>query len=125
MGQYGEAAVKAATLVQNKGVHPSEAWKEAISEISPSLLSQKKGCPKNAFLGLCEEGEIKGIPSGCYTQSEENKAYTLNALSQLRKCPDLCANPNLLWDRVKSGEDLSHNGQMDVVISLFEGGFTK
>ena len=37
-----------------------------------SKSSQEKGCPKSAFLGLCEEGFIKEISKGKYTSSVKN-----------------------------------------------------
>lgn len=35
--------------------------------------SQRKGCPKGVYLGLCEEGLVKGIPKGKYTKSKKIK----------------------------------------------------
>lgn len=37
-------------------------YEKAVEEVFPnSKSSQEKSCPKNAFLGLCEEGLVKGI----------------------------------------------------------------
>jgi len=39
-----------------------------------------KGCPRGAFLELCEAGMIKGIASGKYTRSKRNKEYAIDAV---------------------------------------------
>jgi hypothetical protein len=83
--------------------------------------SKKKGCPKNAFLGLCEEGLIKDVPRGSYTHSKKNKKYALDAVAILKRCPALATKPVDLWDKVTSGK-VNPNQQMDVVISLWSSG---
>jgi hypothetical protein len=40
-----------------------EATKEIFGE---GTWGQIKGCPKNTFLGLCEEGIVKGVNKGNY-----------------------------------------------------------
>jgi hypothetical protein len=50
---------------------------EKLYPTSPT--SRKKDCPRGAFLGLCEEGLVKGIPAGKYTASKDNKAYAVRA----------------------------------------------
>ena len=38
-----------------------------MMEVFPTQeSSRKKGCPQSAFLGLCEDGYVKGIPQGRY-----------------------------------------------------------
>nr|WP_051348398.1 hypothetical protein [Peribacillus kribbensis] len=58
MGKYGTAAVQAAELLINFTCKtPIDAWNEATTEIfGRGTHSQKKGCPKGAFLGICEAG---------------------------------------------------------------------
>ena len=34
---------------------------------------------RGAFLGLCEEGLVKGIPAGKYSASKDNKQYAVRA----------------------------------------------
>jgi hypothetical protein len=46
---------------------------------------KKKGCPKGTFLGLCEEGLVKGIPKGNYTKSVKNKKYAIKAVTVLKQ----------------------------------------
>lgn len=41
-----------------------EIWVRYAKDIFKTKSAQEKGCPKNTFLGLCEEGLIKGIPIG-------------------------------------------------------------
>lgn len=43
------------------------SWQMAMLEVFPTQeSSRKKGCPKSTFLGLCENGYVKGIPAGKY-----------------------------------------------------------
>ena len=84
-----------------------------------------KGCPRNAFLGLAEDGLIVGVPSGQYTRSELNKRYATRAVSRLRRNPHLANAPRELWRRVMSEErdrNKAHNHQMDVVTALWSAG---
>ena len=70
MSRYGEAAVVAAErLSSGKDSDPAKAWKTATKVIFPSSESlQIKGCPKGAFLGLCNEGLIQGLEAGDYSK---------------------------------------------------------
>ena len=122
MGNYGDAAVRAVGLLLNMRVSdPKEAWEAATAEIfGKGKLAQLKGCPRNAFLGLCEEGVIKGVPSGNYTRAKKNRKYAVRAVQILRERPDLLANERMLWSEVLSGRKIAHNQQMDVVTSLWE-----
>lgn len=129
MSKYGDAAVLATNIVQAaKVTSPVEGWKLAVTELCPdSLSSQKKGCPKGAYLGLCEEGLVKGIPAGSYTTSVHNKKYALRALTLLRSEPSYSSDAKILWDRVMEmdGEVKAPNGQMDVVLALWHKGLLR
>jgi len=124
MGKYGNAAVMAAKLYQDGlATTPNNAWELAIVNFFPfSKSAQAKGCPRGAFLGLCENGNITGIPEGIYCRAEKNKKYALKALDILRKEPHLSQNENKLWCRVMDGERKIQNHQMDVVISICNAG---
>ena len=68
--KYGKAAVDAVRLIQkDPSIDPLSAWQSALANYFPSESeSWKKGCPRNTFLGLCEEGRIVGVPKGNYTK---------------------------------------------------------
>ena len=118
--KYGIIAVEAACAA-SKGVHPEIAWQASAAKIFPnSPASEHKGCPKSAFLGLAELGEIAGIKPGKYIKSIDNKRYAKEALALLREDDSLSKDPIALWRRVMGGVDKSHNSQMDVVIALWE-----
>lgn len=126
MGKYGEIAVNAVRLIQKgETVDPREAWEKGAKSILDSSSDKKKNCPISAFLGLCEEGKISKIPCGKYTRSVKNKYYALKALKLLEKDPSLSFNQNILWKKVIDGDRVAHNGQMDVVISLWNEGLIK
>ncbi len=127
MGKYGNAAVMAVKLYQDGlATTPNDAWESAVVNIFPSSKSaQVKGCPRGAFLGLCESGAISGIPQGSYCRAEKNKKYALKALGILRKEPHLSQNEETLWCRVMEGERKISNHQMDVVSSIWNAGFVR
>ena len=117
---YGVTAIDA-TL---KGNTPLKSWQITIENNFTSESSKIKPCPKNAFLGLCEDGLVKGINSGSYFISKKpnlNKKYAIAAVDILKENPNLSTNE--LWDSVREKLDLGskeHNSQMDVVLALWE-----
>ena len=122
MALYGKAAVRAFELIQSGHYRdPEEAWFKAVKEYTNSKSSVKKGCPRGAFLGLCEEGIIAGVPKGIYTDSELNKGYALEALRILRET-NYTPTRDALWNQIVK-VNKAHNGQMDVVLSLWESGY--
>lgn len=122
MGNYGKAAVRAVHLyITGPAKDPEQAWTEAICTLTSKASCQKKGCPRDAFLGLCEAGLVKGIPSGHYTDSKENKGYALDAVRILKRGASFAITQTGLW-RMVVKESKCHNGQMDVVIGLWSDG---
>ena len=122
MNNYGKVATRAVHIFTTGLVEsPRQAWSRAAGEVfGEGTSSQKKGCPQTAYLGLCEEGLVKGIPSGQYTRSQKNKKYALEAVDILKRNPGLAADTNALWDVVMGGEKKTHNSQMDVVVALWK-----
>jgi hypothetical protein len=121
MPNYGQAAILARKfLVEGRVQSPEEAWEKATAAIFPdSNSSQEKSCPKAAFLGLCEEGLVRGVSPGQSTSSRENKGYAVKAVWLLKSDPALAADENLLWSKVIDGAGKAPNLQMDVVMSLW------
>ena len=119
---YGLAAIKAA----KEGENAIEVWEKAVKELFKSKDSQDKPCPRNAFLGLCEAGCVKGIEVGLYFKRAKpnfNKQYAINAVKTLKEYPNLSRKE--LWIKVKVNLDLgnkTHNSQMDVVLALWDEG---
>jgi len=127
MSKYGIAAVEAARLhTRRLARSPQDAWEQASSKLfSKGTPGQRKGCPRNAFLGLCEEGLVKGIEPGDYTRSQKNKRYAVDAVAILQRRPSLAGNQNRLWSEVLADEHKKHNSQMDVVIALWNAGLIR
>ena len=123
--KYGEAAIQATKLYTSKLVNsPQDAWEQATKNIfGEGTSSQKKGCPKGAFLGLCEEGLVKGIPRGKFTNSTKNKDYAVLAVAILKNNTSLASDTSALWKSVLRGIEKQHNSQMDVVTALWNNGF--
>jgi hypothetical protein len=121
MAAFGSAAVRAVKIYADK-VNLSTAWDKACKELKFSDSLRKKGCPKNTFLGLCEEGLVDNVPKGNYTKSVKNKSYGIAAVKVLTKNPSLANNADNLWDAILEevpNRCKKHNGQMDVVIALW------
>jgi hypothetical protein len=120
MNGYANAAVSAAARCRsNPALNVGDAWDDAVASEFTSLESQKKGCPKGTFLGLCEEGLVIGIAPGNYTSSKLNKVYALAAVTLLRKNPTFAGEPRALWRRISAKNP---NCQMEVVIALWNSG---
>ncbi|CAM4503993.1 hypothetical protein FHS16_004560 [Paenibacillus endophyticus] len=124
MNKYGLTAVKTVELLYlTKVTKPLDAWNTVSTEIfGAGTWSQRKGCPKNAFLGLCEAGLIRGINEGRCSEnsgSQKNKNYAIEAVEILRSRPELVDDKHGLWRVVMNGVKKSHNSQMDVVLSLW------
>ena len=123
MAGYRDAAVLAVELISSGNcAKPAAAWHQATSKLFPSSASlRNKGCPKGAFLGLCNEGLVVGVDSGNYSKSSKNGEYAIDAVKVLRKNKFLASQPDLLWKKV-AGNAKTQNNQMDVVIALWEAG---
>lgn len=124
MNKYAQVAIKAIELVNKKELDIINAWKICAKEVFGDTPSALKGCPRNAFLGLCEEGMILGIEKGNYTTSLKNKTYALNAVEEIKMDESLVNNPRALWKKVVSSNK-AHNQQMNVVCELYKRGLIK
>jgi len=78
-------------------------------------------------LGLCSNGNVKGIPPGNYTNSIKNKKYAVVAVNFLKRNPSLAhVSASSLWQKViksLSIRILKHNGQMNIVLDLWNNGY--
>jgi hypothetical protein len=121
--KYGLTALKS---MQNfKDSYPIiEIWSRSAKEVFKTKSSQEKSCPKNTFLGLCEEGFVNGIPKGNYTKSVKNKEYALKAIAILKQNKETTFSPKELWNKLELGDKRS-NSQMDVVLALWENGLIR
>ena len=124
MSGYSKAALAAVKRIEaNPVIDPVIAWNSAVTEVFPhSLSQQRKCCPKAAFLGLCEEGRVKGVKKGHYTRSKLNKKYAMAALHLLSTKPELAVDRGELWRRLIAPTPKVQNGQLDVVLALWDAG---
>jgi hypothetical protein len=121
MNKYGLTALKSVQDYKDS-YSIVEIWSRSAKEVFPlSKSSQEKSCPKGTFLGLCEEGLVKGIPKGNYTKSVKNKEYALKAIEILKQNSQTTFLPKELWGKLELGGKRS-NSQMDVVLALWENG---
>jgi hypothetical protein len=117
--RYGEAAIMATRQGPSVSTNPITRWESAMEKLYPtSSAARKKGSPRAAFLGLCEEGLVKGIPAGHYTNSKDNKAYAVLAAALLTEGAQRWSR-SALWQAVNKDPTKQENGQMDVVLALW------
>jgi hypothetical protein len=117
--RYGEAAIMATRQGLSVSANPTTRWESAMEKLYPtSSAARKKGSPRAAFLGLCEEGLVKGIPAGHYTNSKDDKAYAVHAAALLTEGAQHWSR-SALWQAVAKDPAKLENGQMDVVLALW------
>ncbi len=95
----------------------------AVRQVYPTTpIGQKKSGPRNAFVGLCEAGLVKGIEPGLVepgtSGATRNKAYAVQAVELLRARSHTTVSQ--LWSAVSDGEAGEHASQMDVVLALWK-----
>ncbi|WP_237275815.1 DUF6979 family protein [Tenacibaculum ovolyticum] len=123
MNKYAKTAIECVENFNDSNCI-KEMWAKYVKENFDSESSQKKSCPKNTFLGLCEEGLVIGIPKGKYTKSIKNKNYALQAIEILKQNTQTSISPKELWEQLELG-DKKHNSQMNVVLGLWENDLIK
>ena len=117
--RYGEAALMATRQGSSANIGPVALWENAMEKLYPtSPTARKKSCPRGAFLGLCEEGLVKGIPAVRYTTSKDNKAYAVSAVALLTEATQHWST-SALWRAVTDGAEKPHDSQMDIVLALW------
>jgi hypothetical protein len=116
--RYGEAAI----LAVRQGIYGTSAaarWESALEKLYPtSPAARKKSAPRGAFLGLCEAGLVQGIPAGEYTRAKDDKAYAVRAAALLLEGTQRWSR-SALWQAVTEGAAAEHDGQMDIVLALW------
>lgn len=119
MNKYAQVAVNTVEAFKiNPNIAVIETWDQQAAIIFGEEISlNRQGCAKSAFLGLCEEGAIVGIPKGNYTKSILNKEYALKAVEYLRKNNKKISAIGL-WRAIGLGGK-THNQQIDVINELF------
>jgi hypothetical protein len=138
-GKFGQAAVCAVALCNGDArMDARDAWNKAVgaqfADKPPKTIHgyQVKRCPKEAFLGLCEAGQVEGIPVMPYIGKTDSlsKQYAVDALDFLRKnqqkfsSMDVESLAQSLRDKgfVK---DKQYNDQMHVVAGLWTANLLK
>lgn len=116
--RYGETALK--TLKDYKtGNALRPLWNSATKDLFDSESSQDKGCPRSTFLGLCEEGLVKGVAKGNYESNATiNKNHAIGAVEFLKEHNIETISSKELWSKLNIAGK-SHNSQMDVVLALW------
>ncbi|MGR3752573.1 DUF6979 family protein [Edwardsiella anguillarum] len=117
---YGKIAGEAYRLARD-GMPPAQAWDKAV-------VGKDKGCPRAAFLGLCEAGYLKDIPTGSYQKSGSKNARYATVAANYLLAHRIIANdvtPSALWKVALTNEvnpPETYNSQMHIVLTLWEAG---
>jgi len=118
--RYGEAAIMAARQAASGSINPEAQWESALEKLYPtSPTARRKGGPRGAFLGLCEEGLVKGIPAGHYSATRDNKTCAVRAAALLIEAKQGWS-VSALWQAVTDNPEKPHGGQMDIVMALWK-----
>lgn len=123
MGQHGRIAEHAVKRITQDALAPGEAWAVMAAELysgAPAL--QERGCGRSAFLGLCAAGVVCGVAATDCADAKKDQDYALRARAILNEDPTLAHDQDTLWRFVTEGRTIRHNGQMDVVCTLFRAG---
>jgi hypothetical protein len=109
-------------MAARQGIYGTSAtarWELALEKLYPtSPVARKKGAPRGAFLGLCEDGLVQGIPAGDYSASKLNKGYAVRAIALLLEGAQHWSK-SALWQSVTDGSGKEENGQIDIVLALW------
>jgi hypothetical protein len=130
MGKYGSTAVRTVERLWRSRELADDAWRVIAEDIFEGTRDARdKACPREAFLGLCAAGLIKGVRPGICSDASwsPNRQYSVTAVRVLVGDPHLAEGSKVgLWRRVlkELGADpkKKHNEQMDVVLALWEEG---
>ena len=118
--RYGEAALLAAK--GPSGLQPGARWESALAKLYPtSPVARLKGSPRAAFLGLCEEGLIQGVPAGDYDAPKVHKELAVRAVALLKEGTQHWSR-SALWQAVTDDSGKKETGQIDVVLALWKNG---
>lgn len=126
MNKYAKVAIEVAEELQSmkkeeqKKIDLGDLWKEKCKENEFKEASIKKGCPRLAFIGLCENNLIKDIEIKNSNKESLNKNYAVEAVKVLKNNKRDYTSKEL-WEEI-GNKDKKHNRQMDIVLALWEKG---
>ena len=94
-----------------------DAWVLSAKQNIKSEESRKKLCPKRAFLGLCESGDLKTIKVTELSKNI-NYQYARFAINEWKNNPLLSSQE--MWKKVRAhfNRAKNHQGQLDVAKAL-------
>lgn len=129
MNKYAKIAIEVAEELQSmkkeeqKKIDLGDLWKEKCKENGFKEASVKKGCPRLAFIGLCENNLIKGVEVKNSYKETLNKDYAVKAVEILKE-KDKQYTARELWEAIGNTEK-RHNSQINIVLALWEKGMIR
>lgn len=126
MNKYAKVAIEVAEELQSmekeeqKKIDLGDLWKEKCKKNEFKEASIKKGCPRLAFIGLCENNLIKDIEVKNSNKESLNKNYAIEAVKVLKNDKRNYTSKEL-WEKI-GNKDKKHNSQMNIVLALWEKG---
>ncbi|MGM3225705.1 DUF6979 family protein [Dickeya zeae] len=122
---YGPTAVAVIRKYVN-GQELRECWAREIALLTEYKSAREKPCPRTAFLGLCEDGYVKGIaPKKYLLRKGKNKDYAIAGAKIILNHFEKEYLPKELWVMIKETIPTrpdTYNKQMHVVLALKDEG---
>ena len=123
---YARCATLAYQLCTSQPLTPAEAWQQAAASVFPhSEAGRKKGCPKNAFLGLAAAGYLQDIAPFAHRSKNGDYACRAAQILHAHRAGSPLPDAKMLWLTVMHdiGQmDKRSNSQMDVALALYRIG---
>lgn len=125
---YGKVAVLTYNKIKNQNITLEEKditnlWKETCRELELTESTTNKGCPKNAFIGVLRLLPLNINWKDKEIKKESNICYSQKAIEILKNNKNKEYSNKELWKEVLKElniESKKHNGQMDVVLALWD-----
>ncbi|MGL5581688.1 MAG: DUF6979 family protein [Cetobacterium sp.] len=114
---YGELKNYSGNLLKKEEVQ--EIWMKNCKKVGLAESTSKKGCPKNAFLGVIRCISLKLKIDWGTIKINKNQNYAMEAIRKIKEINKIW-RPLELWKAID--KQINHDGQMNIVLILWEKG---
>jgi len=121
---YEKASLDAMKLIR-QGASPPQAWEQSVGHYTNSQSARTKGCPRGAFLGLCQEGLVKDVPAQRYTASMASKNYAISTVMLLKQGSTNVENINEIESFVMPERQRGDQGEIRIACVLWKNGLIR
>lgn len=114
---YGELKNYSGNLLKKEEVQ--EIWMKNCKKVGLAENTSKKGCPKNAFLGVIRYTSLKLKIDWRTIKINKNQNYAMEAIRKIKEINKIW-RPLELWKAID--KEINHDGQMNIVLILWKKG---